>query len=200
MSKNSKEEFFQNKTALAISLILLGFILIFGKPPKNNLSNHTFENEPVKVEGFSLEESKDAQLPKRIIIPELSINLNVAKAKIINGYWEVFSESAGWGEGSGVPGQAGNQVIFAHAREGLFWRLKEIEEGMNVYVLTSDSSLLPNGEDQKKSWYSYRVTEIKEVLPQNIEVIAETEDETLTLYTCSGYNDSKRLIVTAKRN
>ena len=48
-------------------------------------------------------------------------------------------------------------------------------------------------------WYTYEVTEIKEVLPNETEVIAETEDERITLYTCSGFNDSKRIIVIGKR-
>ena len=49
------------------------------------------------------------------------------------------------------------------------------------------------------SWYSYEVVDIKEVYPNQTEVIEETDDETLTLYTCSGFADSKRLIVVAKR-
>lgn len=39
----------------------------------------------------------------------------------------------------------------------------------------------------------------KEVLPESVEVVAPTTDETLTLYTCTGFADQKRLIVTAKR-
>ena len=47
--------------------------------------------------------------------------------------------------------------------------------------------------------YTYEVKEIKQVYPKELEVIAATTDETLTLYTCSGFNDTKRLIVIAKR-
>ena len=41
--------------------------------------------------------------------------------------------------------------------------------------------------------------EIKLAYPNEVEVIAPTEDETLTLYTCSGFNDEKRLVVVGKR-
>lgn len=92
----------------------------------------------------------------------------------------------GGGDGSGIPGKEGNQVVFAHAREGLFLPLRSIESGEAIYVFTASK------------WYRYIVKEIKEVLPTQIEVIAPTEDETLTLYTCSGFSDSKRLIVVAK--
>ena len=51
----------------------------------------------------------------------------------------------------------------------------------------------------QKDWFTYEVKEIKEVFPNQVEVIAPTPDEPLTLYTCSGYKDQKRLIVISKR-
>lgn len=125
--------------------------------------------------------------PVRVIIPSISIDLSVQHAKIIAGYWQVFEDTAAWGEQSGYPGNPGNQVIFAHARKGLFLPLKEITLGAKIYVMTDDK------------WYAYEVKEIKDVFPGQVEVIAPTTDETLTLYTCTGYEDSKRLIVVAKR-
>jgi len=177
------------KLLLGLALVFLGFLLVFARPEKvvKEIADYTFAQEPVKVEGFSTQTVPQEESPSRIIIPSLAIDLAVKSAKIVNGYWEVFPDSAAWGEGSGLPGQSGNQVIFAHAREGLFLPLRQVSLGMKVYVFT------------KGSWYQYEVKEIKEVTPSQIEVIAPTEDETLTLYTCTGFSDSKRLIVIAKR-
>ena len=108
-------------------------------------------------------------------------------AKVVKGKWEVFEDSAAFGLGSTEPGKAGNTVIFAHARKGLFLPLRDIKNSDKVYVMTKDK------------WFAYEVKEIREVYPKQIEVIAPTTDETLTLYTCSGFADSKRLIVIAKR-
>lgn len=180
----------KSKLGLGIALILLGFILVFGQTPspgQQNQQSSTFASEPVEIKGFSQEEHSKESLPSRIIIPDLSIDLEVKEAKIVDGYWEVFENSAGWGEGSGLPGKNGNQVVFAHAREGLFLPLQNIKTGMSIYILTDGS------------WYQYQVAEIKEVFPNKVEVIAPTDDETLTLYTCSGFKDTKRLIVVAKR-
>ena len=58
---------------------------------------------------------------------------------------------------------------------------------MDVYVLNDDDH------------YTYEIKEIKEVFPNQTEVVAPTEDETLTLYTCSGFDDARRLIIIAKR-
>jgi LPXTG-site transpeptidase (sortase) family protein len=124
--------------------------------------------------------------PDRLIIPILSVDIPVKTAKIVNGYWEVFDNSAGWGEGSAYPEETGNQVIFAHARDGLFLPLKNIKQGERIYVFA------------KTKWYGYVVKEIKEVLPSQVEVIGSTPTRILTLYTCSGFADSKRLIVTAE--
>ena len=59
--------------------------------------------------------------------------------------------------------------------------------GMKVYVFTDSG------------WYQYEVGEITEVSPNKTEVVAPTENEILTLYTCSGFSDSKRLIIVAYR-
>lgn len=126
-------------------------------------------------------------LPKKIIIPSVDIELSINPAKVIQGKWEVFDDRASFGLGSAVPGAVGNSVIFAHARRGQFLSLREIDREAKVYILGSDK------------WYEYEVTEIKEVAPSDVSVIKPTEEEILTLYTCSGFADSKRIIVIAKR-
>ena len=176
-----------DKVSLGIALIGLGVILVVGSFGVKRSQSNTFASEPVKVEGFSVKDAPLEKLPVRILIPALSIDLEVKPARNINGYWEVFSDSAAWGEGSGLPGEQGNQVIYAHARRGLFLPLKGVQEGMKIYVFSSNN------------WYLYEVSQIKEVTPTQVGVIAPTEDETLTLYTCSGFADSKRLIVIAKK-
>lgn len=176
----------RSKIGISLALIFLGVLLVFVKPPKPT-SSQTFENEPVAVSGFDSQEIDPKDLPERVVLPAQNIDLPVRESKIVNGYWEVFDDVAAWGEDSGIPGKSGNQVVFAHAREGLFLPLKEAKTGERIYIFT------------KEKWFVYEIKEIKEVFPNQKEVIEPTLDETLTLYTCSGFNDSKRLILTAKR-
>lgn len=176
-----------SKLALGLALFVVGLILLSNSQEVSTVNSTTFANEPVSVQGFVNDDSlQSTSGPKRIVIPALGIDIKVEKAPIINGYWQVYDDKAGWGEGSGFPGQSGNQVIFAHAREGLFLPLQSIKVGEIIYVLTD------------LNWYSYEVYERKEVSPNQTEVIEPTEDEILTLYTCSGYKDTKRLIAKAK--
>jgi LPXTG-site transpeptidase (sortase) family protein len=128
-----------------------------------------------------------SQFPERIIIPSQKINLKVVEAPVINGYWEISKTNASHGVGSVNPGEIGNTVIFAHAKEGLFLSLKDIKVNDEIIILTKDK------------WYRYNIKVVKDVSLDQAEVIAPTKDEILTLYTCSGFLDSKRRVVQAKR-
>jgi LPXTG-site transpeptidase (sortase) family protein len=174
------------KLYLGLFILFVSFLVLFGDSIKKSVVSKSFSQEPVEVQGFK-EREVEENPPTRVVIPDVGIDLPVKKALIVDGYWEVFGDMAGWGEGTSSPGQAGNQVIFAHARRGLFLPLKNIKAGVKIEVYSGENK------------YLYEVKEIKEVLPSQIEVIEPTEDETLTLYTCSGYSDAKRLIVVAKR-
>jgi len=140
---------------------------------------------PIQINS-ALYSSKDTtNNPVRILIPKSDIDLKVVDAQVIDGYWELSENSASYGLGSGHPGEKNNTVIFAHAREGLFYNLKNVKEGDVVYVFT------------KNKWYRYKINKIDAVYPNQIEVIKPTKNETLTLYTCTSFYDEKRLIVTA---
>ena len=174
--------------SLGLALLIFGGFLLVGNGVNKNKAAYTFATEPVKIEGFNqIKNQEGTEEPVKIIIPKAGIDLPVKRSEVINGYWEVFQDTAGWGIGSGFPGKIGNQVIFAHAREGLFLPLNKLKKNDRIYVHT------------KSSWFSYYVIDIKSVAPNQLEVIAPTQDETLTLYTCSGYKDSSRLIIVAKR-
>lgn len=149
----------------------------------------SFSQEPVTVDKglLTLPKNKNSNPPVRIAIGSVNIDLPVKEAKVVKGYWEVFPDSAGFGLGSAYPEENGNTVIFAHARPGQFAPLKIIKTGAEILVYT------------KEKYFSYKVDSIREVLPSQTEVIAPSKDPILTLYTCSGFSDSKRLIVVAKR-
>ena len=159
--------------------------------PKLDLSvqvsstSSTLSTEPIKIDSNLLTQIIQSQSPLRIIIPQLFIDLPIIEAKVVNGYWETSLNTASHGEGSANPGQNGNIVIFAHAKPKLFEPLRNIQNGNVIYVLTKDR------------WFRYRVNEINFVNPKDIEVIKPTESEALTLFTCSGFLDEKRLIVKA---
>lgn len=174
-------------------MLLVGFIFFvfpsaFSFWTSRQITTITSKSDfgPIRIDTQLLGSRHPKPAPLRILIPSVTIDLPIAEAKVSNGYWEVFETTAGHGIGSANPGEPGNTVIFAHARQGLFLPLKDVKKDAQLYILTDTR------------WHRYRVAEIKEVRPQDIEVIAPTPDEILTLFTCSGFLDSKRLIVVAK--
>lgn len=199
------KEIFQDEVKLSRLLLLIsGVILIFvgitlsrNSSQDNSSQNNiiiagevtSFSQEPVSIDKKLLQtndKQKDKLPPVRIVIPSVNIDLPVKEAKVVKGYWEVFPDRAGFGLGSTYPGEIGNQVIFAHARTGLFLPLKKVKIKDKIFVST------------KTKLFTYQVTAIKEVYPNNTDIIGVTDEKTLTLYTCTGFSDSKRLIVAAK--
>lgn len=166
----------------ALIFISIGLFVLMGNPyPKPVPSS----KNPIKINENLYKNQTTQNLPVRILLPNENIDINVTPSKIINGFWELSENTASYGEGSGVPGQNGNTIIFAHAREGLFYNLKDVKINDTVYVFTKDK------------WYRYKVNKITAVFPNQTEVIAPTKNQTLTLYTCTGFSDEKRLVITA---
>lgn len=170
------------RSILGVLFVMLGFIFLFIVPTISQKEARS--REPITA-GREFERNKKESEVVRVIIPNRDIDLLVKHAKIIKGYWETSEDSASHGEGTANPGEGGNTVIFAHARVGLFYNLRDIKKDDTIYVFTKDR------------WYRYKVNEIKAVFPNRVETIAPTNNEVLTLFTCSGFFDEKRLIVKA---
>lgn len=93
--------------------------------------------------------------------------------------------------GTAMPGEAGNCVIAGHRNYTFgkyFNRLNEVQVGDSIEITTVNDT------------YQYEVTEIKVVEPDDVEILDATEEEQLTLYTCTPiYIATHRLVVIAKR-
>jgi LPXTG-site transpeptidase (sortase) family protein len=168
-------------TGLIFLLISLTLILF----PIQFTNNQPVAKNPIVINSKLLENVKKENVPVRILIPSVKIDLSVTTSNIVNGYWELSETTASYGLGSGYPSQKGNTVIFAHAREGLFYNLKDVKKEDTIYVFSKDK------------WFKYKVNKITTVYPNQVEVIKPTKNEVLTLYTCTGFADEKRLVITA---
>lgn len=83
----------------------------------------------------------------------------------------------------------GNCVLAGHngSRKGLFFsHLSSIQTGAKVVIT-----------NQEKITHTYEVTETSIVGPYDSSVRAETEEETLTLFTCA-YHGTQRFVVRCK--
>ena len=131
--------------------------------------------------------SKITFLPTRIQIPDLQIDLPVIPAQIVNGHWQTTSSGVSYLTTSARPGQPGNSIFYGHNWPRLLGGLKKIKPG-SVIIINTSADHFP---------VLFRVIDVKTVSPTDVSILASTTRSQLTLYTCTGFSDSLRLVVIA---
>ncbi len=121
--------------------------------------------------------------PTAIRIAKLYLNLPVQAAVVHDNHWDLFDTSVSWLSTSSVPGQ-GNVILYAHNRKQLFGNLYQLKPGDVIEV------------QQQDHWLTYKVDISRSVTAKDIDAVLST-DNRLTLYTCDGSFDQKRLVVYA---
>lgn len=203
------------KKIIMLLMIVVGFLLVFSKPishyiiglrsndyqvskvskatiAKNETAEVTYDFSSVQsVSMKSLLSSDGTDLPVigGIAIPDLSINLPIFKG-VTN---ENLFYGAGTMKDSQVMGGENNYALASHhvfgltgSSQMLFSPLEKAKVGMTIYL--TDKSII----------YTYKITEIVSVSPEQTEVLDDVAGEsTLTLVTCEDKEATKRLIVKA---
>ncbi len=124
--------------------------------------------------------------PANITIPELNINLTVEPGIIKNNQWSVSNTNANHLITSANPGDPGNIIMYGHDDRSIFGHLKQAKVGQIITI-----------KDSQEALHHYRIEQIVTVTPNDASIIAPTKIETLTIYTCTGFANSKRLVVKA---
>jgi LPXTG-site transpeptidase (sortase) family protein len=133
---------------------------------------------------------------RRVIIPTIGVDSKVIqlgtkldrRGQIA---WETAPFAVGQHKGLAGPGQNGNMVLSGHisspSEGAIFHHLPDLKIGEGVIVGTEERQ------------YLYRVVETKTVLPDEVSVLDQSPDPTVTLITCvpDGIY-SHRLVVTAR--
>lgn len=173
------------KKLLSHTLLLLGFLLIAFSAYLIYLRHSsfplTFEKRPTSIHALSY------ITPSKIEIPSINIILPVIPAYIEDKKWDTTQVGVSFLATSPVPGQKGNSVFYGHNWTSLLGNLPQVKPG-ELIVIT-----LQNG-DKKRFQIEYTAI----VNPDQTYIIDATNDSRITLYTCTGFLDSKRFVVVAK--
>lgn len=165
-------------------LIIFGFLVIlFGgylvierySPRKLEFKNLNVQNSAVSV-----------QVPVRIVIPTLGIETQIYAAKINNGVWESTTKGISYLSSTPLPGSLGNSVLYGHNWSNLLGNLTKIKPGDKIEITLS------SGEIRR-----FNVEYISVVDPSQTYILNQTKDNRITIYTCTGFLDSKRFVATA---
>lgn len=174
----------QSRLILYLSLLFLGLTMMIGGGfywlyRQTILS---FKVAPV----YQVTAEARGSEPQRVTINSVNIDLPITPAHIVGGVWETSDTTATHLITSARPGEKSNIVVYGHNRSHLFKALHDLKEGETITLTTEDGNQ-----------YQYLVSTKTVVTPDQIEVVLPTEKEELTLYTCTGFLDSKRLVVKA---
>ena len=166
--------------AIGLVSLLFSFVLFIERYNPNRLK---FQGK-IATSGKIHE---DKNIPIAIRIPEIGINLPVVPAYIKNSKWGTTSTGISWLIASPIPGELGNSILYGHNWNSLLGDLENVKTGYTVEILYKNSV---------KRYF--RISYIAIVNPNQIHVLNQTNDARLTIYTCTGFLDQKRLVVTAE--
>lgn len=164
-----------------ITLLSVGLYLFWQSHDSNRLAFNDYK--------YSASEAKQIEkdnLPTHITIPDVSIDIPVIPAKVENNKWDTTDAGASYLTSSPVPGKEGNSIMYAHNWASLFGHLPQVKPGNTIEVTYADTST-------KKFSVAYTL----EVSPGDASILQSNEDTRLTIYTCTGFLDSKRFVAVA---
>ena len=132
-------------------------------------------------------QQKIGSKPLRISIPKIERELQVSDGFVTDNRWIVAKSGVSYLTTSGELGQAGNVVLYGHNTKDVLGGLWKVQNGDIVEVYDSQGKV-----------YKYQIFERKEVKPNAVEILVQTDDSRLTIYTCSGFLDTARFVVVGK--
>ena len=129
---------------------------------------------------------KDENPPKTLRIKALHIELPIIPSKIEKKEWETTSEGVSYLASSPLPGATGNSILYGHNWTNLLGNLEKAKSGQVIEIE------FKNGEKKH-----FLIQRLATVWPDQKSVLYPSEDKRITLYTCTGFLDSKRFVVVA---
>lgn len=130
--------------------------------------------------------SKFRIVPQQLLISSIGVNLPIIGAKISGGKWDETTAGVSYITKSPAPGEVGNSILYGHNWSTLLGDLPKIKTGDKITVRYQN---IPDR--------IFTVQFINTVSPDETYVLMPSKDRRITLYTCTGPFDSKRLVVTA---
>lgn len=158
--------------SISICLLSYGAFLIYERttpiPTQQNKSLSQFHDSIFQLE-----------------IPSAHIVLPVYSASITGTTWQTTKRGVSYLSTSPLPGEPGNSVLYGHNWPNLLQPLHTVKPGNSIFITRLG----------KTTRFIVRYVTIVEANEHS--VYAASTSTKLTIYTCTGFLDTKRLVVTA---
>lgn len=170
---------------LPVILICLGLAMISIWGVHKYLYFRALSLSRSQVAAIIREEPKTSPLPTHIFIP-WNTDADIESLALGTDGWQISDARVTYLLGSARPGEAGNIILYGHNKREILGNIRALKGGEKITLTTEDGKA-----------HIYFVKSVKEVEPTEVSLLNPTPKETLTMYTCSGFWDSKRFVVTA---
>lgn len=125
-------------------------------------------------------------IPSKLSIPAINLSVQVDQGGIVNNEWILSPKDALYLPTSGSLGEGYNTILYAHNTWPLFGKLSNGRKGDLIEITDTHGTI-----------YRYKITSIENVDPKDLRSLYSSEKNILTLFTCSGWADTTRLLVRA---
>lgn len=165
---------------LGAVIVVFSFYVVWERnnPSKLNFDLNRIQTRNDSEFGFSE--------PIAIVIDELEISLPVFPAKIIDGVWETTDKGVSYLSSTPIPGEYGNSILYGHNWGSILSPLHKAKIGQKISIYYTDGRV-----------NSFKIVSTKTVRPSDTYILDNSEDTRITLYTCGGFFDQNRFVVTA---
>lgn len=134
-----------------------------------------------------LQERVLSSIPIQLEFPSIEHSIEVTQTSVATGQWQIPAQTVGHVRESAYPRFPGNSIFYGHNSSKILGKLDQVEVNDRVRVQLMDGT-----------FREYQIIEKVVVEPDQVEFLEPTDFEVITIYTCTGWLDSKRLIVRAE--
>ena len=172
------------KTPLSNLLITLG-VLIIVSVTFLTLSDKILPKTLAQIVLLDNQENSPAS-PKFLKLHNLTDQIPVLKADYDGKTWQLSEKMAVYVNGSALPGESGNTIIYGHNTDKVLGKLNKMEEGDKISLTMENNRIV-----------SYKVDKKFIVSSTDTSILSQTLTPTLTIFTCDGFLDTHRLVIRA---
>lgn len=175
----SFKEFLKNNLLLLSGLILI-FSFVAWRYHRERILSFAFD-------GVTIENQASRNIkPIYVKAYPVGIDVSLQDSYIVDGVWQIHPNTGNYLANSAGIGDSGNMILYGHNKLSVFGPLRWIKNDAIIEITGSDNNV-----------YKYKVVETKTVEPNDLSYVLPTDEHVLTIYTCTGFLDTKRFIVRA---
>lgn len=168
-----------------VALLILSIVLFSARYNPYRLS---FGSSPLRKTPQKPFQAQALPQPVHISLPDVSIDLPIVPSTIHGQKWETTSSGVSYLDLSPIPGEEGNSILYGHNWTQLLGPLVKAVPGQLIYISYADGSVK-----------TFRIEATALVASDDVHILDPSSEPLLTLYTCAGFMDSKRFVVTARK-